>query len=64
MGRRVVVTLIFNNCRSVTVGANVGDIVCVRRRRHLNFPGVPYDDRFIVNNGDNNRRIRKNARCW
>jgi hypothetical protein len=33
-GRRVVVTVFFNDCRSVTVGANVLGIVFERRRRH------------------------------
>jgi hypothetical protein len=63
-GRRVVVTFVFNNCKSVTGGANVGSIVFVRRRRHLNFLGVPNTDGFVVNSGGNDWRSRKNAWCW
>ncbi len=46
-GRCVIVTVIFNNCRSVAVGADVVGIVIERRRRWLNFLGVPNDDGFV-----------------
>ncbi len=46
-GRCVVTTVVFNNCRSVVVGADVMSIVFDRRRRRLNFLGVPNDDGFI-----------------
>ncbi len=62
-GRCAVDTVIFNDCRSATVGANVGGIVFVRRWS-LNFLGVPYDDRFVINNEGNNWRSRMNAWCW
>ncbi len=62
--RPVVVTVVFNDCRSVTIEANAWGGVFVRSWRHLKFLGVPNDDGFIVNNGSNNRRCRKNAWCW
>ncbi len=42
--RHVIVTVVFNDCRSVTIGANVMGNVFERRRRCLNFLGVPNDD--------------------
>ncbi len=46
-GRYDVITVIINDCKSVTVGANVMGIVLERRQRHLNFLGNPNDDRFV-----------------
>ncbi len=64
-GRHVVLTVIFNDCRSVTVGANVVGIVFERRWNQLNFQGVSNDDGFNhVNHGGKYWRIRKNAQCW
>ncbi len=45
--RQVVVTVIFNNCRSDAVGADVVGNVFERRWRTLNFLGVPNDYRFL-----------------
>jgi hypothetical protein len=42
-----VVTVIFNDCKSVAVGADVVGIVSEGRRRRLNFLGVPNDDGFV-----------------
>ncbi len=64
-GRRVVITVVFNNCRNVEVGADVVGIVFERRQRRLNFLGVSNDDRFVnVDHGGEYWRSRKNARCW
>ncbi len=49
-GRCVIVTGVFNDCRSVTIGANVGSGVFVRSQRCLNFLRVSNDDGFVVNN--------------
>ncbi len=51
-GRCVVVTVLFNDCRSVMVGTDVVGIVFERWQRQLNFLGVPNDDWFVnVNHG-------------
>ncbi len=64
-GGHVIVNVVINDCRSVTVGANVMDIVFVRRRRRLHFLGVPNDDGFVdVNQWGKYWRSRKNAWCW
>ncbi len=63
-GRCVVVTITVNDCRSVTVGANVVGIVFVRRQRCLNFLGVPNDGFVDVDHGGKYWRSRKNAWCW
>jgi hypothetical protein len=64
-GRRVIITVIFNDCRNVVVGADVVDIVVERRQRLLNFLEVPNDDEFVdVNRGGKYWRSRKNAWCW
>ncbi len=39
-GRHDVVTVIINDCKSVSVGANVMGIMFERRQRHLNFLGI------------------------
>jgi hypothetical protein len=64
-GRRVVVTVVFNDCRNFAVGANDMGIVFERRQRWLNFLGVPNDDGFVdVDHGGKYWRSRKNAPCW
>jgi hypothetical protein len=60
-GRHVVVTVVFDDCRSGTVGANVGGFVFVRRQRCLNFLGVPNGNGLVVDSGGNDWRSRKNA---
>jgi hypothetical protein len=60
-GRHVIVTVVFDDCRSATVGANVGGILFLRRQRHLNFLGAPNGDRFVVDSGGNDWKSRKNA---
>ncbi len=51
-------------CRSVTVGANVGGIVFVWRWRHLNFLWVPNGDRLAVNSEGDDWRSRRKYWCW
>jgi hypothetical protein len=63
--RHIVVTVIVNDCRSVTVGANVVGSVFVQRRRRLNFLGFPNNDGLVnVDHGGKYWRSRKNAWCW
>jgi hypothetical protein len=59
--RCVIVTVIFDDCRSVTVGANAKGSVFVWRLRGLNLQGFPYSDGFIVDSGDNDWMSRQNA---
>ncbi len=63
-GSHVVITVVFDDCRSVTVVANIGGIVFVRRQRPVNFLGVSNGDRFVVNREGNDWRSRRNAWCW
>jgi hypothetical protein len=64
-GRCVIGTVIFNDCRSVTVGANVLDVVFERRQRRLTFLGVPNDYGFVdVNHGGKYWRSRSWWREW
>ncbi len=62
-GRCVVISVVFDDCRSVTVGANVRGSVFVWRQRRLNFLGVPNGDGFVIKSGGNDWRSRKNACC-
>ncbi len=62
----VIVTVVFNNCRSDVVGDDVVlGIVCEGRRRRLNYLRIPIDDGFVyVDQGGGFLRSRKNAWCW
>jgi hypothetical protein len=59
-GRCSVVTVHFNNCRSVVVGVDVVGIVFEGRWRWPNLLGVPNDDGFIdVNQGASTGGVRR-----
>jgi hypothetical protein len=63
--RWVIVIVIFNDCRSDAVGADVVGIVFEGRLRGLNFLGIPNDDGFVdVNQGGMYLCSRKSAQCW
>jgi hypothetical protein len=57
-GRHIIVTVIFNDCKSVTVGANVGINAFVSRWRCLTFLGVSNDDGFVIDKWGNKWRSR------
>jgi hypothetical protein len=63
-GRHVINTVVFDDCRNVTVGDSVRGSMFVWRLRRLNFLGVSNGDRFIVISGGNDGRSRKNVWCW
>jgi hypothetical protein len=63
--RRVIITVILNNCRSVAVGADVVGAVGVGRQGRLHKLRILHDDGFVyINQWGGWWRSRKNAWCW
>ncbi len=63
--RCVVITVVFNDCRSDAVGEDVFGIMFEGRQRRLNYLFIPNDDRFVyVDQGGGFLRTGKNAWCW
>ena len=63
--RCVIITVIFNNCRSVAVGDYVIGIVFEGRQGRLDYLWILNDDRFVYfHQGGGFLRSGKNAWCW
>jgi hypothetical protein len=63
--RCVIVTVVFNNCRSVVVGDDVVGIVFEGRLGRLDYLWIPNDDGFgFVDQGGGFLSSGKNAWCW